>query len=227
MDTEQRIEVLEREIIELKKQRSMIRQQMNFNNDVNQLRSVENNQVEDNLRVQATNTNKEDLIGDNKSGNELLENSNGHSIGEEAIQNSSTFYSRQDYHDGYYLGQIIHKDGEVVLHGYGLYQFWNKNEYYFGQYVLGYRTGKGQYYWEDGRWYDGDYLDDFMSGQGVYCWPDGRRYEGGWKDDKMSGFGVYYFSNGQREEGMYENDEPIEEHTIYYPNGKTKKFTVS
>ena len=48
MDTEQRIEVLEREIIELKKQRSMIRQQMNFNNDVNQLRSVENNQVEDN-----------------------------------------------------------------------------------------------------------------------------------------------------------------------------------
>lgn len=88
-------------------------------------------------------------------------------------------------------------------HGRGSARFIESGNRYEGEFVNGFRQGRGVYTWPSGARYEGEFANDAFNGRGVYAWRNGTRYEGGFADGKFDGQGVYVKSDGDRYEGRF------------------------
>jgi len=67
-------------------------------------------------------------------------------------------------------------------------------------------SGRGTYYWPNGDLYFGDFLDGYRTGKGIFFWNDNCEvYEGDFYENQAHGFGYYWYSNGDRFQGSFVN----------------------
>eukprot|EP00347_Sterkiella_histriomuscorum_P010493 403376071 len=77
---------------------------------------------------------------------------------------------------------------------------------YSGEWLGGFRQGKGVMQWQDGAFYEGLWDLGRAQGKGKFTHSKGEIYEGQWFQDKAHGHGVYIHSNGARYEGQWFKD---------------------
>ena len=77
---------------------------------------------------------------------------------------------------------------------------------YEGEWLQGFRHGKGVMKWLDGAKYDGEWIMGRAGGKGRFTHTKGEIYDGVWVNDKAHGKGVYVHSNGARYEGYWRQD---------------------
>jgi len=126
-------------------------------------------------------------------------------------------WSKIDYENGYYLGQLTSNKSR---HGRGVYYwttdgsiyagYWKDNikeiygkvldsnfkVTYEGQYSKGKRFGKGKLTFSNGDTYEGSFVDDKRDGSGVYTWADGKTWTGSFVNNLMHGKGIYNPNDG-------------------------------
>jgi hypothetical protein len=73
---------------------------------------------------------------------------------------------------------------------------------YDGDFINGFRSGKGKFYWANGNIYEGDFIDNKRNGKGKFTWVNGDVYEGNFIDGKITGNGKLW-SNGYVYEGYF------------------------
>jgi hypothetical protein len=98
-----------------------------------------------------------------------------------------------------YQGDL--EDGEP--YGFGTMVYPNGTRYR-GQFVNGYREGRGAAVFYDASRYEGDWRNDIPHGRGVIEWPTGERYEGDIVENTRSGRGVMTFRDGTRYDGEWQ-----------------------
>jgi len=110
------------------------------------------------------------------------------------------------------LGNEFEYAGEAVNgkpHGSGVSAFTGafSGVVYEGDFVSGWREGKGVQQHPDADVYEGEWKEDKREGRGVNRWSDGRVYEGDWKNGMPHGHGVERDSAGNvTHKGRWEND---------------------
>ncbi|PNI14719.1 RSPH10B isoform 5 [Pan troglodytes] len=62
-----------------------------------------------------------------------------------------------------------------------------RNEY-IGEFVNGYRHGRGKFYYASGATYDGEWVSNKKHGMGRLTFKNGRVYEGAFSNDHIAGF---------------------------------------
>eukprot|EP00347_Sterkiella_histriomuscorum_P004958 403358433 len=77
---------------------------------------------------------------------------------------------------------------------------------YNGQWLYGFRHGKGSMQWLDGARFEGMWNFGKACGQGIFTHTKGEIYEGHWMNDKAHGNGMYVHSNGAKYEGDWQHD---------------------
>ncbi len=77
---------------------------------------------------------------------------------------------------------------------------------YQGQWLGGFRHGRGTMTWADGAVYEGEWNYGQAFGQGKFTHVDGDVYEGQWSNNKANGMGVYLNAKGARYEGQWKDD---------------------
>ena len=87
--------------------------------------------------------------------------------------------------------------------GIEIYQDGSK---YMGEHKNGVRQGLGTYYWADGSMYEGEWKLNLMDGYGIYKFKDGIICSGFWASNKMNGFGKYIFPGVKCYIGFFEQD---------------------
>lgn len=104
------------------------------------------------------------------------------------------------------------------------YMQWNTNEYYFGQWRSGKRTGNGVYLFPDTGVYLGSFNEAKRDGLGLYSFTNNAFYFGNYKDNKRNGYGVYVYNNGDWLFGQYLNDKIHGKAVYYFAATKTFAF---
>lgn len=75
--------------------------------------------------------------------------------------------------------------------------FWKSTgNTYEGDWVYGFKTGKGKFTWADGTYHEGDFVRGKYEGYGIHTYTDGGKYEGQFHDDKRNGKGKMTWPNG-------------------------------
>jgi len=90
---------------------------------------------------------------------------------------------------------------------------------YEGDFVDGYREGKGIFKWADGDKYEGDWVRGAHHGKGTFYWKDGDKYEGDWVDNSRTGSGVFSWADGDKYEGDFVNNLRTGKGTFFYASG--------
>ena len=62
---------------------------------------------------------------------------------------------------------------------------------YEGEWLGGFRHGKGIQKWVDGAQYEGEWAEGKAHGKGTFTHTDGDMYTGNWANDKANGHGKY------------------------------------
>ena len=110
-------------------------------------------------------------------------------------------YPNGDLYVGEVHGQSFNGKGKM---------FWKSTgSTYEGDWVYGYRTGKGRFTWADGTYHEGDFVRGKYEGYGIHIYTDGYKYEGQFKDGKRHGKGVLTAPDGTAIEYYYENDKIV------------------
>jgi hypothetical protein len=126
---------------------------------------------------------------------------------------------RQDYENGYYLGEI-NEGGDK--HGRGFY-YWTCGDIYVGQWRIGERTGSGKTYDSEGRLvYEGEYLNGQRNGKGVFYLQNGDCFKGDFKNDCFHGAGIYYWNDNISWSGSFVDDKFHGVGVFVFENGKSK-----
>nr|XP_030868696.2 radial spoke head 10 homolog B2 isoform X8 [Gorilla gorilla gorilla] len=94
-------------------------------------------------------------------------------------------------------GTYIWADGLKYENGFGTHTWFLKrirssqyplrNEY-IGEFVNGYRHGRGKFYYASGAMYDGEWVSNKKHGMGRLTFKNGRVYEGAFSNDHIAGF---------------------------------------
>nr|XP_055202483.1 radial spoke head 10 homolog B2-like isoform X6 [Gorilla gorilla gorilla] len=94
-------------------------------------------------------------------------------------------------------GTYIWADGLKYENGFGTHTWFLKrirssqyplrNEY-IGEFVNGYRHGRGKFYYASGAVYDGEWVSNKKRGMGRLTFKNGRVYEGAFSNDHIAGF---------------------------------------
>ncbi len=93
---------------------------------------------------------------------------------------------------------------------------WNSsNEYYFGEWFNGVRTGQGAYKFPSGDCYYGGFKAANKHGLGLSSLQKNEFYLGNFIDNQRTGLGVYVFANGDFLYGKFENGK-VHGKAIYY-----------
>lgn len=77
---------------------------------------------------------------------------------------------------------------------------------YVGEWLSGFRHGKGVMQWLDGARYEGEWALGRACGKGIFTHTKGEIYDGIWVNDKAHGYGLYVHSNGAKYEGLWRHD---------------------
>ena len=110
-------------------------------------------------------------------------------------------YPNGDLYVGEVHGQSFNGKGKM---------FWKSTgNIYEGDWVYGFRTGKGRFTWADGTYHEGDFVRGKYEGYGIHIYTDGYKYEGQFKDGKRHGKGVLTAPDGTAIEYYYENDKIV------------------
>jgi len=108
--------------------------------------------------------------------------------------------------NNFYEGEVLNR----LFHGQGSYWFYedgpNKGDKYVGEFVAGFRTGKGTYFFQNGDKHVGTFKSGVREGYGTTYLSNGDRYQGNFRNGSYSGKGTYYYANGDKYEGMFANN---------------------
>ena len=77
---------------------------------------------------------------------------------------------------------------------------------YNGEWLGGFRHGRGTLTWSDGAIYEGEWNLGRAHGYGKFIHTLGEIYEGIWRYDKAHGQGTYIHSNGAQYQGGWYKD---------------------
>ena len=100
----------------------------------------------------------------------------------------ASFKGKVDLYVGEVHGQSFNGKGKM---------FWKSTgNTYEGDWVYGFRTGKGRFTWADGTYHEGDFVRGKYEGYGIHTYTDGGKYEGQFHDDKRNGKGKMTWPNG-------------------------------
>ena len=120
--------------------------------------------------------------------------------------------SKKDENPYIYNGYLNSKEQFDTL---GNIVWLDSNEYYFGEWFNGTRTGQGAYKFPSGDCYYGGFKNTNKHGIGVYSYKKKDFYLGTFVDNKRTGLGVYVFANGDFVYGKFDNGK-IHGKAIYY-----------
>ncbi|MEQ2305979.1 hypothetical protein AMECASPLE_003398 [Ameca splendens] len=109
--------------------------------------------------------------------------------------------------------------GEERRQGFGV-QEWPDGSKYEGEFLDGFKHGKGRYSWRNGECYEGFFYKDFKHGDGVYCWPTGHKFTGKFYLNRKEGYGHLSFPGGAIFQGLYYNDQRFGPGVVTYPDGR-------
>ena len=105
--------------------------------------------------------------------------------------------------DGFTHGSIVYDDGTQYTgewvngwrHGRGWCK-WKDGRGYAGQWIRGQPEGPGKFTWPDGSWYHGEVVNGLRQGRGKLKYANGNVYEGDWEAGVKHGVGRW-ISNGE------------------------------
>ena len=123
-------------------------------------------------------------------------------------------------------GSIYNEEFKEHPEGFGLRE--DKEHYYKGQFINGYKWGYGIFYHKQEKYiYKGEFIegthickenktneDEIQDGYGIIYYPDGDIFEGEFKNNNYNGFGLLYKPNGDKFINIWENDELIFEQKL-------------
>ncbi|XP_062280837.1 ankyrin repeat and MYND domain-containing protein 1 [Scomber scombrus] len=98
-------------------------------------------------------------------------------------------------------------------------QEWPDGSKYEGEFVNGFKHGRGRYTWKNGEYYEGSFYKDYRHGDGVYCWPTGHRFIGKFYLNRKEGYGRQLFPDGATFQGLYHADQRFGPGVVSYPDG--------
>ncbi|XP_032381753.1 ankyrin repeat and MYND domain-containing protein 1 isoform X2 [Etheostoma spectabile] len=111
------------------------------------------------------------------------------------------------------------QSGEERLKGLGV-QEWPDGSRYEGEYVNGFKHGRGKYTWKNGEFYEGSFYKDYRHGDGLYCWPTGHKFTGKFYLNRQEGYGQQLFPDGAIFQGLYHADQRFGPGVVSYPDGR-------
>ncbi|KAK5601397.1 hypothetical protein CRENBAI_000334 [Crenichthys baileyi] len=109
--------------------------------------------------------------------------------------------------------------GEEGRQGFGV-QEWADGSKYEGEFLDGFKHGKGRYSWRNGECYEGFFYKDFKHGDGVYCWSTGHKFTGKFYLNRKEGYGHLSFPGGTIFQGLYHSDQRFGPGVVTYPDGR-------
>ena len=121
---------------------------------------------------------------------------------------SFTGRKKETFSDGVYEGDYVNG----YRHGKGK-MILNNGIVYEGDFVEDKCQGKGKLVLANGASYEGDFVNDYFNGKGKLVYENGDVYEGDYFEDKWHGKGKFTWSNGDVYEGDFLNDN-------FHGNGK-------
>jgi hypothetical protein len=124
----------------------------------------------------------------------------------------------------YYLGQIkegkFEGKGELKIEGIskyngefkndlpegkGIFEDYENNYKYDGDWSLGKKNGRGVLEFTDGTKYEGDFKNDLYDGNGIIKFNNGNVYEGEFVEGNIKGKGKFVWNDGKKYDGDYED----------------------
>ena len=124
----------------------------------------------------------------------------------------------------YYLGQIkegkFEGKGELNIEkiskyngefkndlpeGKGIFEDYENNYKYDGDWSLGKKNGRGVLEFADGTKYEGDFKNDLYDGNGIIKFNNGNVYEGEFVEGNIKGKGKFVWNDGKKYDGDYED----------------------
>ena len=124
----------------------------------------------------------------------------------------------------YYLGQIkegkFEGKGELNIKGIskyngefkndlpegkGIFEDYENNYKYDGDWSLGKKNGRGVLEFTDGTKYEGDFKNDLYDGNGIIKFNNGNVYEGEFVEGNIKGKGKFVWNDGKKYDGDYED----------------------
>ncbi len=104
-----------------------------------------------------------------------------------------------------YRGAV--KNGIPNGQGVGTY-YYGKTGYgiYVGNYTMGMREGKGDFYYHTGAYFTGEWKKDSLL-KGTFYYANGHRYNGSFVSNKKEGYGEFYFVDGRNYAGGFKADK--------------------
>ena len=124
----------------------------------------------------------------------------------------------------YYLGQIkegkFEGKGELNIEGIskyngefkndlpegkGIFEDYENNYKYDGDWSLGKKNGRGILEFADGTKYEGDFKNDLYDGNGIIKFNNGNVYEGEFVEGNIKGKGKFVWNDGKKYDGDYED----------------------
>ena len=124
----------------------------------------------------------------------------------------------------YYLGQIkegkFEGKGELNIKGIskyngefkndlpegkGIFEDYENNYKYDGDWSLGKKNGRGVLEFADGTKYEGDFKNDLYDGNGIIKFNNGNVYEGEFVEGNIKGKGKFVWNDGKKYDGDYED----------------------
>ncbi|XP_031138193.1 ankyrin repeat and MYND domain-containing protein 1 isoform X2 [Sander lucioperca] len=111
------------------------------------------------------------------------------------------------------------QSGEERRQGLGV-QEWPDGSRYEGEFVNGFKHGRGRYTWKNGEFYEGSFYKDYRHGDGLYCWPIGHKFTGKFYLNRKEGYGQQLFPDGAIFQGLYHADQRFGPGVVSYPDGR-------
>jgi hypothetical protein len=101
------------------------------------------------------------------------------------------------------LQKLLYKLSGMPTLEYREYRYQCSGALYQGEWIGGFRHGRGAITWSDGARFEGEWVLGRAVGQGKFTHTKGEIYDGHWSNDKAHGFGIYVHNNGARYEGEW------------------------
>ncbi|XP_054645847.1 ankyrin repeat and MYND domain-containing protein 1-like isoform X2 [Dunckerocampus dactyliophorus] len=116
-------------------------------------------------------------------------------------------------------GNPSRKVVEERRQGFGVQESLDGSKYE-GEFVNGFKHGKGRYTWKSGEFYEGSFYKDYRHGDGVYCWPSGHKFIGKFYLNWREGYGQLLFPDGAIFKGLYHADQRFGPGVLSEPSGR-------